>query len=330
LGLFNIIINNNINLKYIETQINTLYTEKELIFGSSDTLFIGSQKAIDYLFDLPNYYKNYKIYGDEIWSDEKFVNFLYNMDSCLYNCRATYSPEIQYISHVYFSTSFKYKNIRFDYNNPKTEYNNDTLYNIILYPNRRIFNVNKKTIIILTKNYIDYINKKINPEFLHYYSPQGLIDYNMEIGKEHYKLLCCLSKQIKNSIIFDIGTHNGNLSVSLGYSLTNNSNNNKFYSFDIKDFRDIACKKFFNDYSINYCLENICDIVVREKYSKLLLESSLIMFDIDPHNGILEYEIYVWLRDNNYKGLILYDDIFLNKGHISNGYKSTDYNMVEF
>lgn len=54
------------------------------------------------------------------------------------------------------------------------------------------------------------------------------------------------------------------------------------------------------------------------------------MIDIDPHDGILEHEMFVWLKNNNYKGIILYDDIFLKSGHIANGYSATEYNMIEF
>jgi predicted O-methyltransferase YrrM len=150
----------------------------------------------------------------------------------------------------------------------------------------------------------------------------------MGIGNEHYKLLCCLSTQITNSNIFDIGAHNGNSAVSIGYSSI--YNNNKIYSFDIKNLIDPACKQFFTDHSVYYYLEDIFDVNIREKYSNLLLESSIIVIDIDPHNGILEYQMYEWLKDNNYNGLILYDDIFLEKGRIANGYEKTTHNMIDF
>ena len=52
------------------------------------------------------------------------------------------------------------------------------------------------------------------------------------------------------------------------------------------------------------------------------------MIDIDPHNGILEYEMYKWLEENNYQGFILYDDIFIEKGHLANNYDKTEYNMI--
>ena len=60
------------------------------------------------------------------------------MDLCLCQTRATYSPEIQYIAHIYFSSSFKYKNIRVDYNNINSELNKMALYNIMHDPERFI------------------------------------------------------------------------------------------------------------------------------------------------------------------------------------------------
>lgn len=91
-----------------------------------------------------------------------------------------------------------------------------------------------------------------------------------------------------------------------------------------------SCIDFFNKYSVKYCLENIFDENIKNKYKHLLLSSSLIMIDIDPHDGILEYEMYLWLKNNNYKGFIIYDDIFLEKGHLANDYSETTNNMIDF
>ena len=59
--LFDIIINNNLTFEKIEDEFDYLYNNDNIVYGSSDTLFIGSKDAIDYLFDLPNSYKNNKI-----------------------------------------------------------------------------------------------------------------------------------------------------------------------------------------------------------------------------------------------------------------------------
>ena len=44
-------------------------------------------------------------------------------------------------------------------------------------------------------------------------------------------------------------------------------------------------------------------------WKERLLRSPLIMLDIDPHEGKREYDFYLWLRDNNYQGIVVCDDI---------------------
>ena len=320
--LFDTKISNNLTFKNIEKEIDFLVYNHNYVFGSSDTFFIGSQISIDFLFDIVKG----KLYHSEIWQDNTFNQFIASMDLCLYQNKATYSPEIQYISHIYYNSYFKYKNIRVDFNNKNSEENNKALYNIILDPERFTFTSN---CIVLKKDYIELINKQIPLNFLNYFTSQGLIDYNKDIGQEHYKLLCCISQQIKNGIIIDIGAHQGNSTVALAYSLIN-KHNNIVYSFDIKEMIEYPCRKYFDDYSINYCLENVFEKNIKNNYKQYLLSSRLIMIDIDPHNGILEYEMYLWLKENNYKGFILYDDIFIKKGHVANYYDKTLNNMIDF
>ena len=186
----------------------------------------------------------------------------------------------------------------------------------------------------LTREYIVELNNTIDSTYLDYFNESGLNDYKQKIGSEHYKLLCAISSQISNGIIIDIGTHNGNSAIALGYNLYKNKNNildrSMLYTFDIKDFKSESFKKFMNNYCVHSSLENIFDYTVREKYKNVLLESELILIDVDPHNGVLEYELYSWLFENNYEGIILFDDIFLEKGHTANNYDSTYQSMKIF
>lgn len=52
----------------------------------------------------------------------------------------------------------------------------------------------------------------------------------------------------------------------------------------------------------------------REKWKDILLQSSFILLDIDPHDGVLEYEFYEWLCDNDYRGFMVCDDIWYFEG----------------
>jgi len=131
--LFDIIIKNNLPFQEIENEVNLLYSNDNVIYGSSDTFFMGSKHAIDYLSELPLTFNYEKMYHDDIWNDDKFVELSSSIDRCLYENRATYSPEIQYIYHIY-SSKYSYKNIRSDAYNPKTI---NSLYYVILDPERK-------------------------------------------------------------------------------------------------------------------------------------------------------------------------------------------------
>jgi len=117
---------------------------------------------------------------------------------------------------------------------------------------------------------------------------------------EHHPLLTKISKEHKNSIIVDIGTHLG----ASAYSLSREPSN-RIYSFDILHKRPLPRIP-----NVSYHLDNLMSPEGREKWRDILLQSSLILLDIDPHNGVLEYEFYEWLRDNNYRGFMMCDGIW--------------------
>jgi hypothetical protein len=55
-----------------------------------------------------------------------------------------------------------------------------------------------------------------------------------------------------------------------------------------------------------------CTIIRRDNDPNLLLKSNLLFVDA-AHDGIMEKQIYDFLCENNYKGILLLDDISLNK-----------------
>ena len=138
--LFDVIIRHPVapsssdNMKRIEYEIDKLTvcsSSARTVMGSSDTLFIGTREPMDHLFECGVT----QMRGPEIWNDHAFVEVMMRADSCLCIHRATYSPEVQYIAHMYFS-GFKYRNIRFDFNNPESPENGSSLYDIRLDPRR--------------------------------------------------------------------------------------------------------------------------------------------------------------------------------------------------
>jgi len=132
-------------------------------------------------------------------------------------------------------------------------------------------------------------------------------------GDEHYMFLAALSMQLKNKKIIELGTHNGRSAVSLNYGNLKLNNNNTIYTYDIVNY--LAPNIFYNT-NIIYKIENLFEPNNLEINKEHILSSDLIFIDVDPHEGVIEYEMYLWLEKNNYKGLILYDDILLEEGHM--------------
>lgn len=120
----------------------------------------------------------------------------------------------------------------------------------------------------------------------------------LEPGEEHYKLLAYIVKNYlnKDDIIIDIGTFIGLSALALS------SSGNYVITYDVKDTipdDKLTIKNVDNiKYIIGDCLDDI----------DVLLKSKLIMLDID-HSGVEEEKILNALRDNNYKGIVILDDI---------------------
>lgn len=123
-------------------------------------------------------------------------------------------------------------------------------------------------------------------------------------GKEHYRLLSHMSRQFNNRVIIDIGTHKGSSALALSVNPTNT-----IYSFDIKHsspMEDLS--------NVQFEIADLWTPSIRDAWEQRILGSAMIVLDIDPHHGGQEYELYLWLKKKDYKGLLLCDDIFFFKG----------------
>ena len=146
-------------------------------------------------------------------------------------------------------------------------------------------------------------------------------------------LLSHLSTYFNDSIIVDLGTRHGDSAVALSYNKSN-----RIYTYDI-DHRTEAVEKFDNldnvKYIIGNCLENnwngmtLDDDIPRKVYfstygtktdmtgnvkkaisdKEIFLGSKLIFLDIDPHDGWQEKIVTDFLIENNWKGIMVCDDI---------------------
>lgn len=137
--------------------------------------------------------------------------------------------------------------------------------------------------------------------------------YYGEPGTEHYRLLAWLSFQFQDAELFDIGSHQGLSALALSANPRN-----RVISFDI-DLSGIAVRPdncdFRSDDLFNPSLRN------QPEWKERILKSPFILIDIDPHEGIKEYEFYEWLVANDYKGLVMYDDTWYFKSMQDNLWK---------
>lgn len=122
-------------------------------------------------------------------------------------------------------------------------------------------------------------------------------------GRQHYRMLAQLSLQVYNQTIIDIGTHRGMSALALSYNKAN-----KVLSFDIVDKTGRPQRD-----NVTYIVDDVLSGEGREKWKDTILSSPLIFLDIDPHEGTREYIFYEWLRDNQYKGTVVCDDIWYFK-----------------
>lgn len=135
---------------------------------------------------------------------------------------------------------------------------------------------------------------RINISFAQHYIKREYFNL-MCSDTEHYKLIARIANSFNNETIYDIGSYRGLSAIALSYNQSN-----KIISYDIENVLD--CKVPHNvDFKIGNCFED-----------EGLLKSPLIMVDVDPHNGKFEIEFMKFVSKNNYKGMLIFDDIYLN------------------
>jgi predicted O-methyltransferase YrrM len=125
--------------------------------------------------------------------------------------------------------------------------------------------------------------------------------FNWESGNEHYCLLFHISWQIPiGSTIIDIGTSTGHSALAL--SANPNINVITYNILDeVQDTGSIKQKTNI-DIRIKNCLEDMND----------LLKAPFIFLDVF-HEGTFERQLIEELIKNNYNGIVLCDDIYLNE-----------------
>ena len=128
-----------------------------------------------------------------------------------------------------------------------------------------------------------------------------------KLGKEfgtagpycYYAILSHLSTYFNNSVIVDLGTHRGESAAALAYNKSN-----KVYTYDIS-LREEAADILKNNWSGMAMLEG----VLPKSDKEIFLSSELIFMDVDPHDGVQEDKVLNFLISNNWKGIMVCDDI---------------------
>jgi predicted O-methyltransferase YrrM len=117
-------------------------------------------------------------------------------------------------------------------------------------------------------------------------------------GNEHYRLLSFVSNLFDNISIFDVGTHCGWSSFALA-----SNQKNRIVSYDVDN--SMLKKEIFSH------IKNIEFKLGLAHLDSRLLLSDIILLDV-AHDGVYEKIFLDFLIQNNYKGVLLVDDIYLN------------------
>ena len=136
--------------------------------------------------------------------------------------------------------------------------------------------------------------KNTNMVFAKAYLPEHHYEM-LERDNEHYKLLAHLVNNLRNTVVYDIGTYRGLSAIAMA-----SNPHNKVISYDIENF--LECMIPANvEFKIDDCY-----------LDEGILKSPLISLDVDPHDGEFEKKFIAFLTANNYKGTVICDDIHLS------------------
>lgn len=136
---------------------------------------------------------------------------------------------------------------------------------------------------------IEKLIDKVHPDNKKYFA--------LPSGREHYRFLAYISTLFDGEVLVDVGTHTGTSALALSYNLSN-----KIVSYDLVDKR----KNFDSNEQIEFKIKDCCEDL------EILLKSPFILLDVD-HEGTFERKFMKLLFDNNYKGVVMLDDIYLNE-----------------
>lgn len=124
-------------------------------------------------------------------------------------------------------------------------------------------------------------------------------------GDRPYLLLSWFASQMKNKTIFVTDAYKGLSSLALSFE-----SSNTVHAFSKQGLMDsqIKCRS-----NIQLHDSDLMEKDVLEEWRTSILASDMIFVDYSPHDGENEYKFFEFLRENNYKGIILYDHVWEKK-----------------
>lgn len=137
--------------------------------------------------------------------------------------------------------------------------------------------------------------------------------FYMDAGLEHYRLLAYISKLYNGVTLLDIGSYQGSSAIALSFN-----KKNKVISYDIDQQPEI----------VEITIPNIK--FIKGNVLKDEITAPFILLDT-YHDGTFEQDFVDHLVKINYKGLVMFDDIHLNKemSNFWNGLKNEKYDLTE-
>lgn len=123
--------------------------------------------------------------------------------------------------------------------------------------------------------------------------------YDRKSGDQEYRLYSYLTTFFNNMTILDIGTLTGRSAISLSYNKTNH-----VVSYDIYNQINNDKHKIYSKENIIFKNKNVLDDLTKD----FIKELKIVMIDID-HYGTIEEQIINKLKENNFSGIIILDDI---------------------
>lgn len=140
--------------------------------------------------------------------------------------------------------------------------------------------------------------KKVQEQDISFFIKEVGIDWPLR-GGEHYNFLTYLTNNLEGQNIIDAGTYQGLSCLCLAQN-----KKNKVRTYDISPVN----APFLNAY------ENVTVVTkdINQESHEILKSSKIILLDVDPHDGQQELVFTNLMKEIEYEGFVIADDIHLN------------------